>query len=76
MSERTSNYQVAGDHYQRLTIQPWEAMEAWSTPDEFKAHLKLTAIKYLARAGSKGPTRDDIAKARHYLDKWLEVDNG
>ena len=69
----SNDKQIGGNHYTILKVQPWEAMEAWSTPEEFAAHLKLTAIKYLARAGTKGPARDDIAKAHHYLEKLLQV---
>lgn len=67
------NTQIGGDHYASKPIQPWDAMEAWLTPEEFQGFLRGNAIKYLARAGSKGPAREDIAKARHYLDKLLEV---
>lgn len=76
MSDEASKYQVGGVHYKTMDIQPWSAMQAWSTHSEFQAHLRLTAIKYLARAGSKGPARTDIEKARHYLDRWLEGDSG
>lgn len=67
------NTQIGGDHYASKPIQPWDAMAAWLTPEEFQGFLRGNAIKYLARAGSKCPAREDIAKARHYLDKLLEV---
>lgn len=70
----TANHtQVGGDHYARHAIQPWDAMQAWMTPEQFEGFLRGNAIKYLARAGSKGPAREDIAKAHHYLTKLLEV---
>jgi Protein of unknwon function (DUF3310) len=60
--------QVGGDHYKKLKVQPWDAMEAWLTPEEFRGFLKGNAIKYLARGASKAG--DDYAgKAAHYLDK-------
>ena len=65
--------QVGGDHYRKLGIQPWEAMEAWYSTEEFLAYLKLTAVAYQARAGHKGPEHEDIEKAHHVLEKWLEV---
>lgn len=74
MSERTSDYQVAGDHYKKMEVQPWDAMHAWMTHEAFCGFLLGNAIKYIARAGKKGGARTDIEKARHYLDKWLEVD--
>lgn len=74
-SSPPSATQIGGDHYARHAIQPWDAMQQWMTPDQFAGFLRGNAIKYLARAGSKGPAREDVAKARHYLDKLLEVMN-
>jgi hypothetical protein len=51
---KASDYQVGGDHYQNMGLQPWDAMEAWLTPEEFRGFLRGSAIKYLARAGKKG----------------------
>ena len=67
------SHQVGGDHYASKAIQPWDAMQAWGTETEFTGFLRFNAIKYLARAGSKGPAREDYLKARHYIDKLLEV---
>jgi hypothetical protein len=60
-------------HYKKLSIQPWDAMEEWLSPDEFRGFLIGNSLKYLARAGKKGPYREDIQKAHHYLEKLLEV---
>lgn len=65
--------QVAGDHYKSKAIQPWDAMEAWLTPEQFRGFLLGTSVKYLARAGKKGPFKEDIEKAHHYLEKLLET---
>lgn len=65
---------VGGEHYSKLAIQPWDAMEAWLSHDEFCGFLRGNAIKYLARAGHKGDALADIEKARHYLDKLIEVE--
>ena len=64
--------QVGGDHYRTKTIQPWDAMEAWMTPEQFTGFLRGNAIKYLARCDDKGGM-EDIKKARHYIDKMLEA---
>lgn len=64
--------QIGGAHYRSKRVQPWDAMAAWFTPEEFRGFLKGNAIKYLARERDKGG-RQDLAKARHYLDKLLEV---
>ncbi len=66
--------QIGGEHYTSKRIQPWAAMEAWMTPEEFKGFLKGNAIKYLARCNDKGGI-EDVLKARHYINKLLEVMN-
>lgn len=72
--------QVAGDHYKKLKVQPWDAMEAWLTREEFIGFLKGNVIKYMARANSgKEPHDVMIAKAAHYqqkLDEVLEAGSG
>lgn len=64
--------QVGGDHYRRLAVQPWEAMEAWLSPDEFAGFLRGNVIKYMARFRDKGGV-EDVRKARHYLDRLIEL---
>jgi hypothetical protein len=55
-----------------MGVQPWKAMESWMTPEQFAGFLRGNAIKYLARCDVKGGI-DDIRKARHYIDKLVEV---
>lgn len=68
----TDSYQVAGEHYTSKSVQPWQAMEAWMTEEQFKGFLKGNVIKYLARCDDKGG-RIDLEKAKHYLDKLLTM---
>lgn len=63
--------QVGGSHYKDMKIQPWDAMEAWLTPDEFRGFLKGNIIKYMAR--SKSVT--DQQKAAHYQQKLDEFNS-
>ena len=65
--------QIAGTHYVKLKVQPWEAMESWMTKEQFEGFLRGNAIKYLSRAGSKGPCLEDYRKAHHYMTKLIEV---
>ena len=65
--------QVDGTHYVALAIQPWEAMAAWMTPEEFRGYLLGNAIKYLARRKPGVPRRTDLQKAAHYLEKLIEL---
>lgn len=65
-----NNTQIGGDHYQK-DVQPWEAMEAWMTEEQFTGYLWGNIIKYVARWQDKGG-RTDLEKAQHYLAKMLE----
>jgi hypothetical protein len=66
-----SYYQVGGGHYKAKEVQPWDAMKAWMTPEQFEGYLRGNVIKYLARYPEKGGGID-LLKARHYLEKLLE----
>ena len=50
-------------------IEAIQAMEAFSTLDEFRGHLKLTALKYISRLGLKDDESQEIGKAMWYLEK-------
>ena len=63
--------QVGGDHYLKLRIQPWDAMEAWMSPEAFKGFLLGNVIKYVARG--KWDRYEDLKKAQHYLEKLLQT---
>ncbi len=71
-STKADDLQIGGDHYKNMGVQPWKAMESWMTPEQFAGFLRGNAIKYLARCDAKGGI-DDIKKARHYIDKLVEV---
>jgi len=62
--------QVGGDHYTRLEIQPWEVIER-----NGMGFFDGNAVKYLMRYKAKGGVQD-LEKARHYLDKLIELENG
>lgn len=64
--------QVGGTHYTTKSIQPWEAMQAWMSEDEFCGFLRGNCLKYLVRYKDKGGV-EDLRKARHYLDKLIEM---
>lgn len=64
--------QVGGSHYTSNSIQPWDAMQSWMSPEEFVGLLRGNAIKYLARCSRKGGI-EDVRKAQHYIDKLIET---
>lgn len=63
----TRHGQVGGDHYRRHAIQPWDVWDEYDL-DRYTAN----AVKYLLRAGDKGPKIQDLKKAQHYLAKAIE----
>lgn len=60
--------QVGGQHYKALAIEPWDYIVANDIP-----FLEGNAIKYLTRWRDKGGLTD-LKKARHYVDKLIEVE--
>lgn len=67
-----NDQQIGGDHYQRKAVQPWDAMQAWLSPEGFRDYLRGNVIKYMARCWDKNGI-EDLRKARHYLDKLIEI---
>jgi len=59
-------------HYTSGGIETIDYMEAKSTPEEFRGHLRLTAIKYLSRAGLKDDTLKDLKKAQWYVNALVD----
>lgn len=59
--------QIAGSHYQKL-IQPWDYIAA-NGLDFFEGNV----VKYVTRWRQKGGV-EDLRKARHYLDKLIELE--
>jgi len=57
--------QVGGDHYVKHTIQPWDIIDEYGLD-----YYRGNAIKYILR--NKMDTREDIQKAIHYLEYWVE----
>lgn len=54
-------------HYAALSPEPIDVIEAWG----LGFHLG-NVLKYIARAGRKGPAIEDLEKARWYLDREIE----
>lgn len=69
---KANERQVGGTHYTMKRVQPWDAMESCMSREEFVGFLRGNVIKYTMRCNDKGGV-EDLHKARHYLDKLLEV---
>lgn len=70
---------IRPEHY--LVDDPYEAisvMLAWHGREEVVVFCRLTALKYLARAGKKEgePMQRDLEKARWYLDHAVKLLGG
>jgi hypothetical protein len=63
-----NSIQISGSHYKDKAIQPWD----YITQNNI-GYLEGCAIKYLSRWKDKGGV-DDLRKARHYLDKLIEME--
>jgi len=64
--------QVGGNHYKDKLVQPWDVVDAGPHAQAI-GFYRGNAIKYIMRAGDKGPAREDYEKAIHYLQKLLEI---
>jgi len=64
--------QFGGEHYLEMPVQPWDVIDNWSMEQRI-GFYRGNVIKYLLRAGAKGPASVDYAKANHYMTKLDEV---
>lgn len=62
--------QEGGNHYKTLAIQPWDYIIQNNL-----GFLEGNVIKYVTRWKEKEGLQD-LQKARHFLDKLIEVNNG
>jgi hypothetical protein len=66
---RADEIQIGGDHYRKLEIQPWDFILANNL-----GFFEGSILKYITRWRNKGGV-EDLKKARHYLDKLIEVNS-
>lgn len=69
---KVSPKQVGGDHYDKMKIDPWAVWDTWPLEQRIGAY-RSNAVKYLMRMGTKGDALEDAKKARHYINKLVEV---
>jgi len=70
MTETSNRTQIGGDHYRLKAIQPWDYIAA-----NRLGFFEGNVVKYVSRWQDKGGV-DDLRKARHYLDKLIEIEMG
>lgn len=64
--------QVGGDHYRTMDVQPWDVVDTWPR-EQRVGFYRGNALKYVMRMGTKDEEAGEAGKARHYLDKLIEV---
>ena len=63
--------QEGGTHYKQLVIQPWDYIVSNNL-----GYLEGNVVKYVSRWQTKHENGvQDLLKAKHYLDKLLEIAN-
>jgi len=73
VEETADQIQVGGDYDKNQAgIQPLSVIESLMSPDQFKGFLRGSVINHIARCDKEGGA-EDLEKARHYLDKLIEV---
>ena len=70
--DNASSRQIGGTYYKDMPVQPWDVVDGWSV-DEQIAIYRHGALKYLMRMGTKDERIQEIEKAKHYIEKLLEV---
>lgn len=58
-------------HYTQGGIECIDAIRASMTKEAFCGYCKGNVIKYLWRCGLKDDAKQELEKARWYLDRWL-----
>ena len=66
---QANSRQVGGSHYRQQAIQPWDFIISHTLGFLGGGNI----IKYVSRFRQKG-SLIDLEKARHYLDKLIEVE--
>ena len=61
--------QVGGDHYRQHEIQPWDVIDAYGL-----LFYEGNVLKYLLRRKVDTDRLTDLQKARHYLDKCIDLE--
>jgi len=63
----TASKQIAGDHYSKHQIQPWNIIDEYNLN-----YYEGNVLKYLLRR--KDNRLIDLQKAIHYLEKCIELE--
>lgn len=65
---RANDTQIGGSHYKAKPIQPWDYIAANGL-----GYFEGNVVKYVSRWRDKGG-QGDLLKAKHYLEKLIELE--
>lgn len=68
MAEKANDYQICGEHYRKNPIQPLDYIAANGL-----CFFSGNVLKYISRYRVT-ENIDDLRKARHYLEKMIEIE--
>lgn len=63
-----NDVQHGGSHYKDLKYETWDIIHAWGL-----GYFDGNAVKYLSRWRKKGGVQD-LMKAKHYIEKLIELE--
>jgi hypothetical protein len=66
------DYQIGGDHYKNMAVEPWDVVDTWSIEQRIGAY-RHGVLKYVMRMGTKDEQVQELKKAQHYLHKLITV---
>jgi len=69
---KANEKQVGGQHYKKMGVEPWDVVDTWPIEQQI-GYYRGGALKYIMRMGTKDEQIQEIGKARHYMDKLIEV---
>jgi hypothetical protein len=70
MASKANQRQVGGMHYKKYGLQPWDMWIPWEL-NGFQAEVVKLVVRYKDKNGIQ-----DLEKARHYLEKLIEIERG
>lgn len=72
LKEKLLQDAINPNHYKVGGIEAIDYMKAKSSNQEFRGYLRLSALKYLSRAGHKDDTLQEYEKAQWFINRLIE----
>lgn len=70
--DNSKSYQVGGDHYLNMKVQPWDIIDGWDI-EESVGFYRGNILKYIMRMHDKDDPITNVKKAMQYCSKLIEV---